>query len=36
MRIGICTHALYEAITHANNRVLYGKPVTDMSVIFSL
>ncbi len=29
--IGICTHALYEAITHANNRVLYGRPVTDMS-----
>ena len=29
--IGICTHALYEAITHANNRVLYGIPVTDMS-----
>jgi alkylation response protein AidB-like acyl-CoA dehydrogenase len=24
--IGICTHALYEAITHANNRVLYGQP----------
>ncbi len=29
--IGICTHAFYEAITHANNRVLYGSPVTDMS-----
>ncbi len=29
--IGICTHALYEAITHANNRVLYGIPVTEMS-----
>jgi len=29
--IGICTHALYEAITHANNRVLYGMKVTDMS-----
>ncbi len=29
--IGICTHAFYEAITHANNRVLYGKLVTDMS-----
>jgi acyl-CoA dehydrogenase len=29
--IGICTHALYEAISHANNRVLYGIPVTDMS-----
>ena len=29
--IGICTHAFYEAITHANNRVLYGNPVTDLS-----
>ncbi len=29
--IGICTHALYEAITHANRRVLYGNPVTDFS-----
>ncbi|MCS5618462.1 MAG: acyl-CoA dehydrogenase [Myxococcota bacterium] len=29
--IGISTHAFYEAITHANNRVLYGSPVTDMS-----
>lgn len=27
--IGICTHALYEAITHASNRELYGKYVTD-------
>ena len=27
--IGICTHALYEAITHASNRVLYGMKVTD-------
>ncbi len=27
--IGICTHALYEAITHANNRNLYGSLVTD-------
>jgi acyl-CoA dehydrogenase len=29
--IGMCTHALYEAITHANNRVLYGNRVTDFS-----
>jgi acyl-CoA dehydrogenase len=29
--IGICTHALYEAVSHANNRVLYGMPVTEMS-----
>ena len=27
--IGMCEHAFYEAVTHANNRVLYGKPVTD-------
>lgn len=27
--IGICTHALYEAITHAANRNLYGIYVTD-------
>ena len=29
--IGMCTHALYEAITHAHNRVLFGNPVTDFS-----
>jgi alkylation response protein AidB-like acyl-CoA dehydrogenase len=27
--IGICEHAFYEAITHADARVLYGKRVTD-------
>lgn len=27
--IGICTHALYEAIRHAANRTLYGMKVTD-------
>ncbi len=27
--MGICEHAFYEAITHADNRVLYGKQVTD-------
>jgi alkylation response protein AidB-like acyl-CoA dehydrogenase len=27
--IGICEHAFYEAITHADGRVLYGKRVTD-------
>jgi len=27
--IGICTHAYYEAITHASNRILYGHPVSD-------
>ena len=29
--IGMCTHSLFEAITHANNRILYGNPVTDFS-----
>src|SRR5450631_172459 len=27
--IGICEHAFYEAIAHADNRILYGKRVTD-------
>jgi len=27
--IGICTHAFYEAINHAANRVLYGMKITD-------
>ncbi len=27
--IGMCTHALYEAINHASYRVLYGMHVTD-------
>ncbi|MFF4089173.1 acyl-CoA dehydrogenase family protein [Streptomyces nigra] len=26
--IGICEHAMYEAVTHAQNRTLYGRPVT--------
>jgi acyl-CoA dehydrogenase len=34
--IGICTHAFYEAITHASNRVLYGKHVTDFPHIRQL
>ncbi|QUR69532.1 acyl-CoA dehydrogenase [Mycobacterium spongiae] len=29
--IGMCTHALYESITHASNRHLYGQVVTDFS-----
>ena len=29
--VGMCTHALYEAVTHASNRVLYGTVVTDFS-----
>ena len=33
--IGMCTHSLFEAITHANNRVLYGSPVTDFSHVRS-
>ncbi len=28
--IGVAEHCFYEAITHAANRVLYGKHVTDM------
>jgi len=31
--IGICTHALYEAINHASNRQLYGSCVTGFSHI---
>jgi acyl-CoA dehydrogenase len=27
--IGICEHSFFEAITHADNRILYGKRVTD-------
>ncbi len=27
--IGICEHAMYEAVTHAHRRMLYGKPVTN-------
>ncbi len=27
--IGICEHAFWEAITHADSRILYGKRVTD-------
>jgi acyl-CoA dehydrogenase len=29
--IGMTEHAFYEAITHAQNRILYGKPVTEFS-----
>lgn len=29
--IGMTEHAFYEAITHAQNRILYGNPVTDFS-----
>jgi acyl-CoA dehydrogenase len=29
--IGMVEHAFYEAITHAQNRILYGKPVTDFA-----
>ncbi|MEG2533537.1 MAG: acyl-CoA dehydrogenase family protein [Gordonibacter sp.] len=25
---GIATHALYEAVTHSNRRIIYGRPVT--------
>ncbi|NXY95367.1 acyl-CoA dehydrogenase [Streptomyces sp. BR123] len=27
--IGICEHAMYEAVTHAHTRILYGRPVTS-------
>ncbi|MEC4016593.1 acyl-CoA dehydrogenase family protein [Streptomyces sp. H27-D2] len=26
--VGICEHAMYEAVTHAHSRILYGRPVT--------
>ncbi|BBX01987.1 acyl-CoA dehydrogenase [Mycolicibacterium moriokaense] len=29
--IGMAEHAFYEAITHAQNRILYGSPVTDFT-----
>ncbi|MFZ2509533.1 MAG: acyl-CoA dehydrogenase family protein, partial [Gordonia sp. (in: high G+C Gram-positive bacteria)] len=29
--VGMCEHSLYEAITHSNNRILYGNPVTNFS-----
>ncbi|MGA9677398.1 MAG: acyl-CoA dehydrogenase family protein [Mycobacterium sp.] len=29
--VGMCTHAIYEAVTHAANRYLYGTVVTDFS-----
>lgn len=29
--IGMCTHAMYEAVAHAANRHLYGMAVTDFS-----
>ena len=29
--VGMCTHAMYEAVTHASNRILYGTFVTDFS-----
>lgn len=31
--IGLATHGFYAAIRHAHHRVLYGKPVTEMSHI---
>jgi len=27
--VGICEHAMYEAVTHAHNRILYGRRITD-------
>jgi acyl-CoA dehydrogenase len=34
--IGMCTHAFYEAIDHAANRVLYGRHVSDFPHIKQL
>jgi acyl-CoA dehydrogenase len=34
--IGICEHALYEAITHADGRVLYGNKVTEFQHVRQL
>ncbi|MCP4622626.1 MAG: acyl-CoA dehydrogenase [bacterium] len=31
--IGICTHAYYEAMTHASNRILFNHSVTDFAHI---
>lgn len=33
--IGMAEHAFYEAITHAQNRILYGNPVTDFAHVRS-
>ena len=33
--IGMVEHAFYEAITHAQNRILYGNPVTDFAHVRS-
>jgi acyl-CoA dehydrogenase len=27
--VGMCEHSFFEAITHSQNRILYGNPVTD-------
>jgi acyl-CoA dehydrogenase len=29
--VGMCTHAMYEAVNHASNRILYGTVVTDFT-----
>lgn len=34
--IGMCTHAFYEAISHASSRVLYGQHVTDFPHVKAL
>jgi acyl-CoA dehydrogenase len=34
--IGICTHAFYESIDHAYNRILYGKRVTEFAQVRQL
>lgn len=34
--IGICTHALYEALDHASSRIIYGRPVTEFPYVRAL
>ncbi len=34
--IGMCTHAFYESIDHASNRILYGKHVTEFAQVKQL
>jgi acyl-CoA dehydrogenase len=34
--IGMCTHAFYESIDHAYNRILYGKHVTEFAQVKQL
>jgi acyl-CoA dehydrogenase len=31
--IGVCEHALYETVTHAEGRILFGQPVTEFGQV---